>query len=154
MPRIKLITDRKSIDDVINRCEVCFVAMVDKEQKPYVLPFNFGYQGNTIFLHCGPEGKKLNILRLNPEVCIAFSTDHELRRQDPDVACSYGMKYRSVIATGKVEFIDNSDKKQDILNIIMKKYTGREFSFNAPSIREVVVFKVEIENISGKVSGY
>jgi nitroimidazol reductase NimA-like FMN-containing flavoprotein (pyridoxamine 5'-phosphate oxidase superfamily) len=149
-----MITDRKVIDDIINRCEACYVAMVDPEQKPYVLPFNFGYQDQIIYLHSAREGKKMDILHKNGQVCIAFSTDHVLRHSHDNVACSYGMKYRSVVANGHVEFIDDFDEKQRILNIVMKKYTGREFTFNAPAIHEVEVYRVVIESITGRESGY
>jgi len=128
--------------------------MVDDQSMPYVLPFNFGYENNTLYLHSAQQGKKIDILRQNDNVCIAFSIDHQMRHSHEEVACSYGMKFRSVLAYGKVAFVDDFDEKQRILNIVMKKYTGREFTFNAPSIHEVAVFKVGITEVTGKESGY
>lgn len=154
MPRTKAILNREFIDDIIHRCEVCYVGMVDPENKPYVLPFNFAYRDNIIFLHSAQEGKKMDILRNNGNVCIAFSTDHALRHSHDDVACSYGMKYRSALVHGKIEFIDDFEIKQEVLNLFMKKYTGREFTFNAPAIKEVAVYKVEVASITGRESGY
>ena len=149
-----LYLDHENAKQVIDKCEACFVGMTDLENKPYVLPFNFGYEDQTIYLHSGPGGKKLDVLKNNPHVCISFSTDHELFHRHEPVACSYGMRYRSVLAFGKVEFIEDFDEKVRILNIIMRKYTGKEFDYNAPAVNNVVIFKVKPEKIETKISNY
>jgi len=129
--------------------------MVDQNNLPYVLPMNFGYAGGVVYLHSAPEGKKVDILRNNSNVCLAFSTDHELRSQSEDVACSYSMKYRSVLVYGKVEFISEPSEKRRVLNIIMKQYTGRDdFKYNDPAIRNVLVYKVVAEKIEARAYGY
>jgi uncharacterized protein len=148
------ITDQNQIDEIINKCEVCYVAMVDKNNLPYVLPFNFGYKDGEIYLHSSQKGNKIDILKNNPSVCIAFSTDHQLRHQSIQVACSYSMRYRSVLAFGKVEFIDDIATKAEFLNIVMAHYTDREFTYNAPSLREVCTYKVKVEKFTAKVYGY
>jgi nitroimidazol reductase NimA-like FMN-containing flavoprotein (pyridoxamine 5'-phosphate oxidase superfamily) len=128
--------------------------MVDENNLPYVLPFNFGYKDGEIFLHSSQKGHKIDILRKNPAVCIAFSTDHQLRYQSNQVACSYSMKYRSVLAFGQVEFIDDIDKKADFFNTVMSHYTDREFTYNAPALREVCTYKVKVEKFTAKIYGY
>jgi nitroimidazol reductase NimA-like FMN-containing flavoprotein (pyridoxamine 5'-phosphate oxidase superfamily) len=155
MPRTKNITLRSEMDAVIHRCEVCYLGMTDDEGHPYVLPFNFAYEGNTVYLHSAQEGTKMNILRKHPAVCIAFSTDHAMRHTSDNVACSYGMKYRSVLVHGEVVFIPDFEEKQRVLSLVMKKYTGRDdFSYSAPSVNEVCVYKVDILKITGRESGY
>jgi len=150
----RFITDQKEIDTIINKCEVCYVSMVDENNLPYVLPFNFGYSHGTIYLHSGKKGLKIDILRNNPSVCIAFSTDHQLRFQSEQVACSYSMRYRSVLAFGKVEFIDDTDQKVENLNTVMAHYTDRKFTYNPPALREVCTYKVRVERFTAKIYGY
>lgn len=154
MPRTNPIHKREEIDEIINRCQVCHLGMADEKGMPYVLPFNFAYENNNIYLHSAQEGKKMNIMRNNANVCVAFSTDYMLRHSHEQVACSYGMKYRSVLAHGTVEWITGFEEKQRVLNLIMKKYVGREFTFNAPSVHEVAIYKVVVSEITGRQSGY
>jgi hypothetical protein len=142
------------IEEIIKKCDVCNLAMVDSTNLPYVVPMNFGYEGGVIYYHGSSSGKKVEALKQNHNVCVSFSTDHELRWQSDNVACSYSMKYRSVIAYGKVIFIDTPEDKVKALNIIMKNYTERTFKYNDPSVREVNVFKVIIDKIKGRVYGY
>jgi nitroimidazol reductase NimA-like FMN-containing flavoprotein (pyridoxamine 5'-phosphate oxidase superfamily) len=150
----RFITDQKEIDEIINKCEVCYVSMVDENNLPYVLPFNFGYRVGVIYLHSSQKGHKIDILKRNPSVCIAFSTDHQLRHQSESVACSYSMKYRSVLAFGKVEFIDDPDQKIEFLNVVMSHYTEKEFTYNVPSLREVCTYKVNVSKFTAKLYGY
>ncbi len=148
------ITLKEELERIIRQCEVCSLAMVDPDGRPYVIPMNFGYDNNVIYLHSSRTGKKIDILQQNNRVCISFSTDHELRWQSEEVACSYSMKYRSVLAHGHVEFVEEMDEKAEALNMIMKQYTDREFSYNDPALRDVMVFRVVIEKMEGRAYGY
>ena len=146
--------DPDRIAKIIDKCEVCYVGMADKNHMPYVVPFNFGFQEGIIYLHSAQQGKKMDILRSNNKVCLAFSTDHLLAWQNENVACSYLMKYRSVHIFGHVEFIGEYDDKIKCMNIIMQKYTGRDFPYSAPSIHEVCIYKVIPDQMFGKELGY
>jgi nitroimidazol reductase NimA-like FMN-containing flavoprotein (pyridoxamine 5'-phosphate oxidase superfamily) len=148
------LTFKPELEAIINKCESCNLAMVDPDGKPYVIPMNFGFKGDYIYLHSARTGKKIDILKANPEVCVSFSTDHQLRWVNEEVACSWGMKYRSVLAYGKVEFIDDFDKKEEALKVIMKNYSNREFTFNAPAVKDVLVFCVKVDQLHGRALGY
>ncbi|MFA5648384.1 MAG: pyridoxamine 5'-phosphate oxidase family protein [Bacteroidales bacterium] len=143
-PRTNL--SQTEIDQIINSCEACMVGMVDLEGKPYVLPFSFGFKDGRLFIHSGPEGKKIDIWKEKPEVCISFSTDYKMNMRHENVACSYSMKYRSVLIHGKVEPITDLDEKARILNIVMGKYSGRnDFSYGIPALTNVAVFEIIIQ---------
>jgi nitroimidazol reductase NimA-like FMN-containing flavoprotein (pyridoxamine 5'-phosphate oxidase superfamily) len=150
----RTILDMATIRSIIDKCDVGYLGMMDENGKPYVIPLNFGFAGDTIFLHGSPKGKKISLLRKNPSVCIAFSTDHLLRYRDADVACSWSMKYRSVLVHGRVEFIDDYEERTKAMNIIMKKYAGHEFSFRPPSINNVQPFKIVEARFECRVYGY
>ena len=154
MPKKKrVITNVSEKEEIINNCDCCYVGMVDENNNPYVVPFNFGYRENTIYLHSAPEGKKISILKKNSQVCIAFSTAHKLNFQSENMACSYSMFYKSVLCYGNIEFIENYELKVEAMNIIMKQYTGKEFGFSVPSINGVLVYKVVIDEMTGKEFG-
>ncbi len=140
--------------EVTDKCDVCYLGMIDQDNKPYVLPFNFGFEDGIVYLHSAPVGKKIDVLRNNPEVCVTFSTDHQLFNRHEHVACSYGMRYKSVLITGRVEFIEDCDEKVSALNIIMRKYAGKDFSYNEPAVKNVAIYKVIPEKTETKFSGY
>ncbi len=145
--------DKERIEEVISKSDICFVGMVDTENTPYVIPMNFGYQDGVIYLHSGPEGRAINILNRNNQVCITFSIDHELVFQHPKVACSYRMKAKSVICYGKVNFIEDLDDKRKALDIIMRHYSGREFQYSEPAVKNVKIWEVPLDRVSAKEYG-
>jgi uncharacterized protein len=150
----RILSFEPEIVSIIQKCRYCSLAMVDLEGKPYVLHMNFGFRDKVLYLHAAPEGKKIEILKQNPDVCVAFSTDHLLRWQNIEVACSYTMKYRSVLLYGKVEFVEDMKQKEDALNVIMNQYTDENYRYSEPAIRNVCVFIVKAERIEGRAFGY
>ena len=150
----RALENTRDLLDIIRNCDVCYVSMVDKENKPYVIPMNFGFADNTILLHGAKQGKKIDILKQNPNVCVVFSTDHQLRWQNEDVACSWTMKYRSVLAYGKVAFVDDADEKQTLLHQFMKNYSPKEFKYSKPSLEEVQVIKIPVDTMEGRAYGF
>jgi uncharacterized protein len=150
----RLFDNQTDIEKIINKCEVCYVAMTDENNMPYVLPFNFGYSNKRLYLHGTKTGRKIDILKRNNNVCVTFSTDHSLVYQNDSVACSFTMKFRSVVAFGKVVFVEDYNEKVAILNKIMTKYTGKEYNYSKPAVINVEIFYVDIEKWTGKESGY
>jgi len=149
------ITDSEKIEAILSKAKVCFVAMAGSDGAPYVIPMNFGYKEGVFYLHSGPhEGRKMEVLKQNPRVCIAVNVGEELAWQHPDVACSYGMRAESVVAEGAVEFVNDLNEKIEIMNIFMQGYTGRDFTYSTPAIKNVIVWRVKVEKMNCKCKGF
>lgn len=143
----RAITDPQELESVLREGAVCRMGLCD-EGKPYVVPMNYGYRDGSVFLHSAAEGRKIDILRRNPSVCLEFEKDVEL--VPAEAACSFSMKYRSVIASGKAVFLEGTEEKSFGLNAIMLQYTGREFVFPPQALEKIVVLRVDLEECSGK----
>ncbi len=146
-------TDPNLIEKIIRKCDICFVGVVTPDNLPYVIPMNFGFHNNTIYLHSAPNGKIIDCLENNPNVCVTFSTDHKLAFQHPEVACSYRMKSKSVMAFGKVSFISDLDQKREALNIIMSQYSDKNFIYNDPAVQNVKIWIIPVDKITCKEFG-
>ncbi|MBL7138594.1 MAG: pyridoxamine 5'-phosphate oxidase family protein [Bacteroidales bacterium] len=149
--RHRVLSNHAEIIEIIKRCQICHVAMVDPEGKPYLVPMNFGFANDIIYLHSARKGKKIECLKNNPSVCINFTTDHKLLFQHEDVACSYSMKYSSVLCYGRVEFIEDAELKRNAFDVVMKQYTNGKFTYNPPSIREVNCWIVKVQRFDGRI---
>jgi uncharacterized protein len=146
---------QQEMDQIISGSIVCHIAMIDNEGLPYVIPFNFGYKDSRLYIHTAPEGKKIEIWKKNPKVCVSFSTDYEMRIQNEKVACSYSMKYRSVLVHGELIPIDEFDSKIQVLNIVMGKYSDKsDFTYSKPAVENVKVFEIRINKVESRVYGY
>jgi len=150
----RVLDFKPEIEAIIARCEVCSLAMSMPDGRPYVVIMNFGFRDGVFYFHSAPDGMKINLLREFPEVCIALSTDHQLRWQNEQVACSYGMKYRSVMARGSVAFIDSPEEKRAALNIIMSQYAKGDYEYSRPALENVCVFRLVPETLEARAYGY
>jgi len=146
----KEITEPAAIRAVIEKATVCRLGMVDGNQ-PYIVPVCFGYHDNVLYFHSASKGRKIDLLRKNPNVCIEF--DLLAEPIESENACDWSMRYQSVIGFGKAVFIEDLDEKRKALGIIMAQYTDREFQFPEKMLKATRVFRVEIEQVTGKQSG-
>ncbi|MFT3754294.1 MAG: pyridoxamine 5'-phosphate oxidase family protein [Paludibacter sp.] len=151
--RTSFITELNELEAIIKQCDICFVGFVEEDGTPYVIPMNFGYMDNQIILHSGPEGKHLNLLKLNNRICVTFCTKHKLVYQHPDVACSYSMTSKSVVCKGSVTFVEDIREKEELMNVLMKNYTDRPFKYSTPALTNVKVWRVTVDEMTGKSFG-
>jgi hypothetical protein len=146
----KKIHDKELIYSIIQKAQVCRLALVS-EDNPYIIPLNFGYKDNCLYIHSAPEGKKIDILKHNQKVCFEMDTDFKLIKAEKP--CDYGASYYSVIGFGNAEFIRKLEKKRLALNIIMNHYTDKEdFVFDEKMLKNTTIIKIKIKKITGKQS--
>ena len=145
--------DQVFIEEVLREAKICFVGMADTDGTPFVIPMNFGYRNGSFYLHSAQEGRSISILSRNPKVCISVSVDNSLVFQNAEVACSYRMKAKSVIAWGKVVYEEEDERKREALDIIMKQYVDRPFRYSDPSVHNVKIWRVDVEEITCKEFG-
>ena len=138
------------MDEIIRDALVCHLALA-KDGQPYVVPLSFGYDGEALYFHTAPEGKKIEYFQSNPQVCFQFECGVELRR-DPVTACKWTFTFESVIGYGRVaELLEPADK-QLALNEIMLHYSGKAWAMDDTSISHVRVWKIAITSLTGKQS--
>jgi nitroimidazol reductase NimA-like FMN-containing flavoprotein (pyridoxamine 5'-phosphate oxidase superfamily) len=148
----KEIKDQKKIDWVLKEAEIIKIALSDNNH-PYLVPMNFGYDGNCIYLHSAPEGRKIDILKKNNRAC--FEVDIRTQIVEDSKPCNWGMRYYSVIGFGRAHFLDEIKDKRDAINVIMKKYSPESsFKYSSGDLEGVTIIKIEIDKLTGKKSGY
>jgi nitroimidazol reductase NimA-like FMN-containing flavoprotein (pyridoxamine 5'-phosphate oxidase superfamily) len=145
----KEITERSVIDEIINRCLVCRLGLSD-DGAPYVVPMNFGYEGNTVFLHAAREGKKLDILRRNNRVCVEFDTDVEIVRSDE--AVGWSARYACVIGAGTASLVDDPAEKRAAYDVLMRHYAGKTFAYPDACVDRSIIITITLDWVTGKLS--
>ena len=145
------ITDSKEIDDIIERADVCRIA-ISHNDIPYIVTMNFGYRKGkepALFLHSAAKGKKIEIINQNNMACFQMSIDHKL--VETHVRCNCGMIYKSVVGMGRIFFVTDNAEKIEALNSLMKHYHGHDqYQFKKAYVNETTVLRLDINEISGK----
>ena len=147
----KQIVDIEALHSVINYASVCRIGLV-KGDRPYVIPLSFGFDGRNIYFHSARGGEKVEILKANNHVCVEFEQDVKIIEDEKP--CNWSARYLSVVVHGTAELVDEPVEKKYGLGQIVEHYgvAGGQYSFTDEEIKPVLVYKVIIEEIVGKIS--
>lgn len=145
------ITDKKIIEDILSKSFICRLGLIDGD-RTYIVPVNYGYSDNAIYIHSASEGKKIELLKMNNNVCFEIEYHSEIIKKEK--ACDWNTKYRSVIGYGHIEIITDEEEKKKGLDFIMMQHGSNANNiYKNSSLKNMVILKLNIEEITGKQSG-
>lgn len=144
------ITDKETILEILEKSNICRLGISDKEY-PYIVPMNYGYQDNSLYFHCAPEGRKLDLISVNNNVCFEVESQHEILKDEE--SCRWTTKYRSIIGNGKIEVMTDRTEKIKGLNIIMEHHGKMNNLYNEKILDKLVVLRLDIDSMTAKQSG-
>ena len=146
----KEIVERREINNILQKGRLAFLALADGGA-PYVVPVCYGYDGQALYIHSAPEGKKLAMLSSNAQVCLSIVPSWSV--QPADEACAWGLTYESVIVEGRASFLVDREAKRAGLDTIMKQYDPeRDYSFPDCALDRTLVLRINPAHITGKRS--
>jgi len=145
------ITDQEQILHILDTAKIVHVGLaVDNE--PYVVPMNYGYTYEdgklTLYLHSAVKGKKLDMIRANPNVF--FSIDCDRMPFEGRVPCQYGLVYSSIMGRGIATIVDDAEEKKQAMSILMKTQTGKDFTFEDRLVSIVAVIRIDATEFTAK----
>lgn len=153
--RDREIKDVNEICKMIDCCPVIHLAMTDNG-KPYVVALNFGYerQGEDLvfYFHSAYEGRKMDILKRNPEVFFQMECAGRLIQGSLENPCAYGYGYDSVTGSGCVEFVEDEEEKIHGLHCLIRHVgkTDEDFCFPGEMLSRTCVYRLRSGDFTGK----
>ncbi len=144
------IDDKELINKMLTESNICRIALHDDEY-PYVVPMNYGYSNNCIYMHCAATGKKIDLLKRNNKVCFEIEVGSELIKSD--ISCKWTTKYRSIIGYGTIEIITDSHQKIEGLDVIMKHHGKSDNIYESKVLNMVTILKLTISDLDAKQAG-
>lgn len=133
------------------------ISSIDKNGFPQIIPMNFVFLNNTIYLHSHVRGEKLDNISRNNKV--GFEVDKELEFlpsyfEDPNDASLADTLYISVVIKGIGSFVTDRKEKTLALNALIAKYQPEgqyePIKSDMEVLDEVTVIKVTPQTIHGK----
>jgi nitroimidazol reductase NimA-like FMN-containing flavoprotein (pyridoxamine 5'-phosphate oxidase superfamily) len=152
--------DKEIIDineklEIIEKCKYCRLGLSD-DSFPYIVPLNYGFSYEneklTLYFHGAKEGKKLDIIQKNNNVC--FEIDCDAKLIEAENPCEYGYEYKSIIGFGRIIILEKFEEKMDGLNYLMKQQVGKyeKNNFTENELNNVMVYKMAVDEFTGKRS--
>ena len=145
------VKDIQEIIAIIDKCDVCRLALND-DGFPYIVPLNFGvsYENERIELifHSALEGHKLDLIRKDNRASFEMDCSHQLQYFEDRGYCTYS--YESVIGRGRITILDDDAKAAALEQLMRHYHKGEAAHFNPAAIPRTTVFKLIVEEITGK----
>lgn len=151
------IKSKEKIIEFLNQQETGRVCSIDKDGFPQIIPMNFVYANDAIYMHSHPRGEKLENITKNPKV--GFEVDQSLEFlpsyfSSPTDASQADTLYISVVIKGNAILVSDPKEKTLALNELMKKYQPEggyeKMSPNMEVVKEVAIIKVVPVTMRGK----
>lgn len=143
------IKELSLIEEIFKKAKVLRLGLCENNN-PYIVPLNFGYKDNHIYLHSSKKGMKIDILKKNNNVAFEVDLDHVLIESHR--ACGFSMDYESVIGFGRAFFIEDTNQKKEALDIIMAHYSPNKFEYELDELEKVSLIRIDIDSMTGKKS--
>lgn len=133
------------------------ISSIDKNGFPQIIPMNFVFLNDAIYLHSHVRGEKLENISRNNKV--GFEVDKELEFlpsyfEDPNDASLADTLYISVVMKGVGSFVIDRKEKTLALNALIAKYQPEgqyePIKSDMEVLDEVTVIKVTPQTIHGK----
>jgi nitroimidazol reductase NimA-like FMN-containing flavoprotein (pyridoxamine 5'-phosphate oxidase superfamily) len=148
----KEITEKVIIEEILRQTDVGRLGLVI-DGKPYVVPMNFSYIGDKIYLHSHKDGKKMQEIKKNPDVCFEVDEGDIITGENP---CDFSWQYTSVIANGKAMIVDDEAERLKGLKLISDKYSpGKGVKITKElmeKFKHLWIVRIDIEEMTGKKS--
>lgn len=144
------ISDKTIIHEILSKSSVCRLGFAF-ENVPYIVPVNYGYRDNKLYIHSAPEGEKIELIKKCSTVCFEIELESEVMKAE--IACKWTTRYRSIVGYGKVKIITGKEEKTRGMDIIMAQYRGPEKNTYNASFDRMVILELEVERLTAKQAG-
>ena len=119
------IKSYKKIKEFLEDEHVGRVSSIDTNGFPQIIPMNFVFRNDAVYMHSHVKGEKLDNISRNNKV--GFEADRELEFlpsyfEDPHNASLADTLYISIVIKGIASFVSDREEKTLALNGLMEKY--------------------------------
>ena len=151
------IKSYEKIKEFLNQEHVGRISSIDVNGFPQIIPMNFVFLNDIVYIHSHVKGEKLDNISKNNKV--GFEVDRELEFlpsyfEDPRNASLADTLYISVVIKGLASLVSDRDEKTLALNGLMEKYQPEGYydpiQSNMRVLYAVSVIKIIPQTLHGK----
>ena len=151
------IKSKEKIIEFLSSQQTGRISSIDENGYPQIIPMNFVFINDAVYMHSHIRGEKLDNIRRNKKV--GFEVDKSLEFlpsyfSDPTDASLADTLYISVVIKGNGSIVSDKEEKTTALNGLIKKYQpegGYEpIKPEMEVLKEVEVIKIVPESLRGK----
>ncbi len=134
--------------DILSRADHGVLATLGANGWPYAVPVNHVLSGNVIYIHCAPEGHKLENIDFEERVSYCAVAGAKVM---PSMLSTL---YESAVVFGRAALITDAAEKRKALILLVARFSGGSPTTAEEALSrcgaEPRVIRIQIERITGK----
>lgn len=149
MRRNKQILSYEECEEILNKNTSGVLALSGDNGYPYAVPLSYVYSNGNIYFHCALEGHKTDAIKSCNKASFCIID------KDTVVPGEYTTYFRSIIAFGKIQILENTEDKMEAIKALAAKYSPLESLENTmetinSSWERFCIARLSIGHLSGK----
>ena len=148
MRRIKQLLTNEQCEEILNRGTYGVLSVLGDNGYPYGVPVNYVYHDGKLYFHTAVTGHKIDSMRAHDKVCFTVVD------KDDVVKDEYTTYFRSVIAFGRVRFIEDETEKRQALVWLGERFNpGDKEGLDkemAKGFSHLHMVEITIDHLTGK----
>lgn len=160
--------------DIVDESRFGVIASLNEDGSPYAVPVSTARDGNVIYIHGACDGRKIENIKRNPAVSIAFVGDvnvpspiekaefREAKKEKSSlgklVSKKFTTEFESAVIFGRAYVVEDDREKTLGLKLISEKYTPENMDYFEAAVEvslgRTCVIRIELDEISGKRKKY
>jgi uncharacterized protein len=144
--------DRELRDDeareILGRADHGVLATLAEDGWPYAVPLNHVLLGDVLYIHCAPEGHKLENIGHEARVSYCAVASAKV------IPATLSTVYESAVVFGRAALVTEADEKRKALTALLARFRGDSPADAEEALRncasDPVIIRIEITRITGK----
>ena len=148
MRRFKQLLPQETAVEILNRNTSGILALHGDDDYPYAVPMSYVYADGKLYFHSAKAGHKIDAIKRSEKVSFCVID------QDEIVPEKYTTYFRSVIAFGRAQLVEEHEEIRRIATMLAIKYSP-DFQDGIPkeidsSIKNMMIIEMTIDHMTAK----
>ncbi len=145
--------DRKLSEEdarkVLAKAPYGVLATINEDGSPYAVPMAAALVGDTLYMHCGRAGQKLENIQRDPRACFTCVLYAE------NLPSEFSMEFASCVAEGRVRVVSDEKERMAGMRAVAEKYSAEyldtpSYERTMRGMPAVVILAMELDGVQGK----
>ena len=148
MRRFKQLLPQGTAVEILNRNTSGILALNGDDDYPYAVPMSYVYADGKLYFHSAKAGHKIDAIKRSEKVSFCVID------QDQIVPEKYTTLFRSVIAFGRAQLVEDLEEIRRVVTMLAIKYSS-DFQDGIPkeidsSIKNMTIIEMTIDHMTAK----
>ena len=149
MRRKKQVLSQKEVEGILHKGTSGVLALLGDNDYPYAVPISYVYDNGKVYFHSAKSGHKIDAIQKAAKASFCVIDE------DLVVPEEYTTYFRSVIAFGRIQIIENDSEKRAAIEKLAIKYAPEDTAASRDDAISrggnlICMLEMKIDHITGK----